>query len=154
MAAVRFGQDANQQRAEADQQRTLALARSAQAASREVAAYSRSLPDDPVASTRLAAAAWTITHTDEAQASMAALLSQPVRAVLAGHTGAAWSVAFSPDGKRLAGTGAEGTVRIWDVELPNVLLRAVCGIAVRAFTPEEWQRYIPDEPYRPSCPAR
>ncbi|MFB9711281.1 hypothetical protein ACQP10_19695 [Streptosporangium sandarakinum] len=38
--------------------------------------------------------------------------------------------------------------------MPHDLLRAVCGIAGRSFTPEEWRRYIPGEPYRqPNCPA-
>ncbi|MFI7049612.1 nSTAND1 domain-containing NTPase [Streptosporangium sandarakinum] len=115
VAAVRFGQDAERQRAEADRQRAWALDRSAQAASREAAAYSQALSDDPEASARLALAAQAIADTDEARVSLAALLSRPARAVLAGHTNSVASVVFSPDGKRLATGGGDDMVRIWDV---------------------------------------
>jgi WD40 repeat protein len=72
--------------------------------------------------------------------------------VLTGHTDSVNAVTFSPDGTRLATTGNDGTVRIWNVALPRDLLRAVCDIAVRPFTPEEWRQYVPgNEQYQQGC---
>src|SRR5690606_12150051 len=88
ITAVRFAQDADRQATEAIQQHIQAL-------SSQVAAYSQSLPGDPVTAARLAAAAWAIVPTDDARTSMYAVLSQPARGVLSGPS-PAWSVTFSP----------------------------------------------------------
>ncbi|GAA0420692.1 hypothetical protein Acor_83280 [Acrocarpospora corrugata] len=133
VTSVRFGRDA-------DQQRDLALSRSAQFLSRQTAAHSESLPDDPATSARLAAAAWSISKTDEASASMAALLSQPQRAVLTGHTHWVFSVAYSPDGTRLATGSADGTVRIWDartaIQLGEPLIGHAGAVRSVVFSPD------------------
>jgi WD40 repeat protein len=49
-----------------------------------------------------------------------------------GHNGWVTSVAFSPDGKRLASTGMDGTVRVWDTATGQELL------ALKGHNSEVW----------------
>ncbi|MET8161709.1 WD40 repeat domain-containing protein [Sphaerisporangium sp. NPDC005289] len=74
-------------------------------------------------------------------------------APLTGHNGPVLDAVFFPDGTRLVTVGYDGTVRFWDVTSPRDLLGAVCGIAGRGFTPEEWRQRIHGVAYRPSCPG-
>ncbi|MFF4413523.1 WD40 repeat domain-containing serine/threonine protein kinase [Streptosporangium sp. NPDC001559] len=92
----------------ADRQRDIAL-------SRQLAAQSELLADDPPLSALLAATAWKFDRSPEARAAMLGFLSRPGRAVLAGSVGMSSRMAFSPDGHTLAIGADEGTVRLWDV---------------------------------------
>lgn len=64
--------------------------------------------------------------------------SRPV-GLLQGHTGKVWTLAFDSSGRRLASGSADKTVRTWDVERRQPLLRLDMGEPVRAvvFTPPE-----------------
>jgi WD40 repeat protein len=61
------------------------------------------------------------------------------------------AVMFSPNGKLLATADGDGTVQFLDVAFPRHLARAVCSIAGRSLTPNEWNNYARGEPYQKVC---
>jgi WD40 repeat protein len=62
-------------------------------------------------------------------------------------------VVFSPpDGKALATAGDDGVVQL-SLWRPQDLLDEACARLTRNLTPEEWHRYLGDQPYRKTCPA-
>ena len=67
-------------------------------------------------------------------------------------TGGVNAVAFSPDGKTLAISSFAGAAQMWNIAFPNDILKAVCTIAGRSLTRQEWNTYIPSEPFRRICP--
>ncbi|MCT9931718.1 AAA family ATPase [Planotetraspora sp. A-T 1434] len=66
-------------------------------------------------------------------------------------TGSLTSSAFSPDGRTLATTGTNGA-RLWDVGPPRDPVSSICAIAGRPLTRQEWDQYLPGEPYEKICP--
>jgi WD40 repeat protein len=62
-----------------------------------------------------------------------------IREVLRGHAGRVWSVAYSPDGKRLASSGTDGAIWLWDTDAiagRSPLLQTQGFVTAVAFSPD------------------
>lgn len=59
---------------------------------------------------------------------------------LRGHSGIAWDVAFSPDGKQIFSCGSDGTIRYWPASFDGLQALAE-ERSVRDWTTEELERY-------------
>jgi WD40 repeat protein len=82
---------------------------------------------------------------------------------LSGHLGAVVDVEVDTAGERLVSVSGDQTAISWDVaggvggSAPILtargteLMTRACAIAGRDFTPVEWERYLADRPFAPTC---
>ena len=71
------------------------------------------------------------------------------------ETSRVYSVAFNADGTLIA-TGnksdTSGLVTVWNMQ-ESFWLDSACALANGNFSEEDWGKFFPGEPYRPTCPA-
>jgi WD40 repeat protein len=82
---------------------------------------------------------------------------------LTGHRGAVIDVDIDAAGRQLVSVSGDQTAISWDMAADaggtarlltapgSELLAAACAIVGRDFTDGEWNRYLPDRPYAPTC---
>jgi len=68
-----------------------------------------------------------------------------------GHLTWAYGLAVSPDSKTAVTTAQSGEIQQWHID-PAWWRERACAIADRNLTQAEWQQYLPNEPYRETCP--
>lgn len=75
---------------------------------------------------------------------------QPIQ--LSGHNVLLRQVIFRPDGQVISAS-ADGAVHAWVARL-DTLVTMACELAWRNLTWDEWQLYLGNDTYQPSCPNR
>ncbi|GAA0903805.1 MULTISPECIES: nSTAND1 domain-containing NTPase [Streptomyces violaceusniger group] len=84
---------------------------------------------------------WDVSHPEHATA---------IGSALTGHGGPVNDTAFSPNGRVLATVADDRTLQLTRVSV-GVAVQRVCVTTHNALTPQQWQQYLPDLPFRSLC---
>lgn len=68
-----------------------------------------------------------------------------------GHIGSIYDIALSPDGTKLISVDGDDNIKIWELDV-NIWVERSCIRAGRNMSRDEWNLYLPFEPYRKTCP--
>ncbi|WP_370944814.1 hypothetical protein AB5J62_37690 [Amycolatopsis sp. cg5] len=89
---------------------------------------------NPALAVQLSLAAYRLAPAQETRDALLSTFGAPYATRLTGHTGVVWALAYSADGKRLASTGRDDGVRLWDMTGRPTELGLVAPPGVRATT--------------------
>lgn len=94
---------------------------------------------------------WSFTPEDSSASSSGETAVTGKEVTRIEHQDEVWAMAFSADGQWVASASPNGTVRM-SLWRPQDLVQEACIRLLRNLTHEEWAQYLPDEPYRATCP--
>ncbi|MEO6061348.1 MAG: WD40 repeat domain-containing protein [Thermoflexales bacterium] len=66
------------------------------------------------------------------------------------HDAGIIGLSFDPTGMSMRSLARDRTIAEWTLD-PVALQQRACSVANRSLDPEEWERFVPGEPYAPAC---